>query len=236
MYRTGDLGRWLPDGTIEFLGRNDHQVKVRGFRIELGEIEARLLEHPEVREAVVLAREDAPGDKRLVAYYVGAEGAEAEALHAHLSKRLPEYMVPAAYVRLEALPLTPNGKVDRRALPAPELASAEERYVAPRTPVEEVLAGIWAEVLRLERVGVEESFFELGGHSLLATRAVSRVREAFGVELPLRAIFESPTVAGLAPQVETLVLERVEESELADALERLERLSEDEVMELLSGD
>ncbi|HEX2190746.1 MAG TPA: non-ribosomal peptide synthetase, partial [Longimicrobiaceae bacterium] len=190
MYRTGDLGRWLPDGTIEFLGRNDHQVKVRGFRIELGEIEARLLAHPEVREAVVLAREDAPGDKRLVAYYVGAEGAEAETLRAHLSKRLPEYMVPAAYVRLEALPLTPNGKVDRRALPAPDGAPARGRYAAPRTPVEEVLAGIWAEVLRLERVGVEDGFFELGGHSLLAARVVSRVRQVFGVELPLRALFE----------------------------------------------
>jgi amino acid adenylation domain-containing protein len=236
MYRTGDLGRWLPDGTIEFLGRNDHQVKVRGFRIELGEIEARLLAHPAVREAVVLAREDAPGDRRLVAYYVGAEGAEAETLHAHLSRRLPEYMVPSAFVSLDALPLAPTGKLDRKALPAPDLAPAEDRYVAPRTPVEEVLAGIWAEVLRLERVGVEESFFDLGGHSLLATRAVSRVREAFAVELPLRAIFESPTVAGLAPRVERLVLARVEEPELADALALLERLSEAEVMALLKGD
>ncbi|HEU4562947.1 MAG TPA: amino acid adenylation domain-containing protein, partial [Longimicrobium sp.] len=204
MYRTGDLGRWLPDGTVEFVGRNDHQVKVRGFRIELGEIEARLLALPGVREAVVLAREDAPGDKLLVAYYVGSDGAEAETLRAHLSNRLPEYMVPAAYMRLEALPLTANGKVDRRALPAPELASAEEWYVAPRTPVEEVLAGIWAELLRLERVGVTDSFFELGGHSLLATRVVSRIRELFGVELPLRALFEGPTVAELAGRVEEM--------------------------------
>ncbi|HEY0022716.1 MAG TPA: non-ribosomal peptide synthase/polyketide synthase [Longimicrobium sp.] len=204
MYRTGDLGRWLPDGAIEFLGRNDFQVKVRGFRIELGEVEARLLAHPEVREAVVLAREDAPGDRRLVAYYVGGEGAEAEQLRSHLSEQLPEYMVPAAFMRLEALPLTPNGKVDRRALPAPELASAENLYVAPRTPVEEVLAGVWAEVLRLERVGVEDSFFELGGHSLLATRMVSRIREVFAVELPLRALFEGPTVAALAKAVEEM--------------------------------
>ncbi|HEX8274268.1 MAG TPA: amino acid adenylation domain-containing protein, partial [Longimicrobiaceae bacterium] len=204
MYRTGDLGRWLPDGTIEFLGRNDHQVKVRGFRIEPGEIEARLLAHPEVREAVVLAREDAPGDKRLVAYYVAAEGTEAEKLRAHLSEQLPEYMVPAAYVRLAALPLTPNGKVDRGALPAPDGALARGRHAAPRTPVEEVLAGIWAEVLRLEHVGVDDGFFALGGHSLLATRLVSRVRELFGVELPLRALFEGPTVSELAGRVEAL--------------------------------
>ncbi|MFL5540370.1 MAG: non-ribosomal peptide synthetase, partial [Longimicrobiaceae bacterium] len=233
LYRTGDRVRWMADGTLEFLGRLDAQVKVRGFRVELGEIEARLADHPEVREAVVLAREDVPGERRLVAYVMGA--AEADALRAHLRQSLPEHMVPAAYVCLEALPLTPNGKVDRKALPAPELGSAADRYVAPRTPTEEVLAGIWAEVLRLERVGVEESFFELGGHSLLATRVVSRVRDVFAIELPLRALFESPTVAGLALQVEKLVLARVEESELADALEQLEGLSDDEVMQLLGA-
>jgi acyl carrier protein len=154
-------------------------------------------------------------------------------LREHVRRSLPEYMVPAAFVVLERLPLTPNGKLDRKALPAPEYAADADRYVAPRTPTEEALAGIWAEVLRLERVGVEESFFELGGHSLLATRVVSRVRQVFRVELPLRALFESPTVAGLALQVEKLVLARVEESELADALEKLEGLSDDEVMQLL---
>jgi len=203
LYRTGDLGRWLPDGTIEFMGRGDAQVKVRGFRIELGEIEARLAEHAAVHETVVVARDGEVGDPRLVAYYVGAD-AGAAALRAHLAARLPEYMIPAAFVHMDALPVNPNGKLDRKALPAPDFASVEERYVAPRTPVEEVLAGIWAEVLGVERMGVEESFFELGGHSLLATRVVSRVRELFGVELPLRALFEGPTVAEMARRVEEM--------------------------------
>jgi amino acid adenylation domain-containing protein len=200
LYRTGDRVRWMADGTLEYLGRLDEQVKIRGFRIELGEIEVRLAEHPEVREAVVLAREDVPGDRRLVAYVVGE--VEADALRAHVRQGLPEYMVPSAFVVLDRLPLTANGKVDRKALPAPDLATAEDRYVAPRTPAEEVLAGIWAEVLRLERVGVEESFFDLGGHSLLATRVLSRVRELFGVDLPLRALFEGPTVAEMAGRVD----------------------------------
>jgi amino acid adenylation domain-containing protein/FkbM family methyltransferase len=202
LYRTGDRVRWMAGGMLEYLGRLDAQVKVRGYRVELGEIEARLAEHPEVREAVVLAREDVPGDRRLVAYVVG--DVEADALRTHLRQGLPEHMVPAAYVYLDALPLTPNGKVDQKALPAPELASAEDRYVAPRTPAEEVLAGIWAEVLRLERVGVHDSFFDLGGHSLLATRVVSRVRDVFAIELPLRALFERPTVAELAVRVEEM--------------------------------
>ncbi|HEX5725220.1 MAG TPA: amino acid adenylation domain-containing protein, partial [Longimicrobiaceae bacterium] len=201
MYRTGDRARWRDDGTLEYLGRADHQVKVRGFRIEPGEIEAALRRHGGVRECVVTAREDA-GEKRLVAYVVG--DVEAGVLREHLLRELPEYMVPSAYVFLDALPLAPNGKLDRTSLPAPELASAEERYVAPRTPAEEVLAEIWAETLRLERVGVTESFFELGGHSLLATRVVSRVRQVFGVEVPLRALFEGPTVAELAGRVEEI--------------------------------
>ncbi|HEU4561307.1 MAG TPA: amino acid adenylation domain-containing protein, partial [Longimicrobium sp.] len=202
LYRTGDLGRWLADGTIEFLGRVDTQVKVRGYRIELGEIEAVLRQAPGVTDCAVVARQDETGTPRLVAYVVG--GVEAGGLRDHLRRELPDYMVPAVYVPLERLPLTPSGKLDRKALPAPEFASAEERYVAPRTPAEEVLAGIWAELLGRERVGVEESFFELGGHSLLATRVVSRVREVFGVELPLRALFEGPTVAELAGRVEEM--------------------------------
>ena len=176
LYKTGDLGRYLADGNIEFLGRNDFQVKIRGFRIELGEIETQLAQHAGVREAVVLAREreDEPGDKRLAAYYTAADPADApdaEALRRHLSARLPEHMVPAAYVLIEALPLTPNGKLDRKALPAPDAQALVSRaYEAPRGEVETALAGIWAEVLRLERVGRNDNFFELGGHSLLAVK------------------------------------------------------------------
>ncbi|HST62509.1 MAG TPA: amino acid adenylation domain-containing protein, partial [Longimicrobium sp.] len=200
MYRTGDLGRWLPDGTIDFRGRIDTQVKIRGFRIEPGEVEALLRGQDGVGDSAVIVREDVPGDKRLVAYLVG--DADVEAIRARLRATLPDYLVPAAFVVVDALPLTPNGKLDRRALPAPDYAAGE--YVAPRTPTEEVLAGIWAEVLRLDRVGVEENFFDRGGHSLLATRVVSRIREAFGVELPLRALFEGPTVAQFAQTVESL--------------------------------
>ncbi|MET0399177.1 MAG: non-ribosomal peptide synthase/polyketide synthase, partial [Longimicrobiaceae bacterium] len=207
LYRTGDRARWLASGELEYLGRMDQQLKLRGFRIEPGEIEAALLEHAAVREAAVVAREDAPGRQRLVAYVVAAEDAEiaAPALREHLSARLPEYMVPAAYVALERFPLNRNGKLDRRALPAPESAGGEA-HRAPGTATEEVLAGIWGEVLGTERVGVDDAFFELGGHSLLATRVVSRVREALGVELPLRAVFETPTVAGLAARIDALRL------------------------------
>ncbi|HEU4556418.1 MAG TPA: amino acid adenylation domain-containing protein, partial [Longimicrobium sp.] len=200
MYRTGDRLRWKADGRLEFIGRVDEQVKIRGFRIEPGEIESVLSSHPEVREARVIVGNDASGEKRLVAYVVG--DVEADELREGLRERLPEYMVPAAFVVLERLPLTPNGKLDVRALPAPELGSAEKRFAAPGTPVEEVLAGIWAEVLRLEQVGVNENFFELGGHSLLAIRVVSRIRAVFGVDLPLRSLFEGPTVAELARVVE----------------------------------
>ena len=207
MYRTGDRARWLADGTIEFLGRVDDQVKVRGFRIEPGEIEAALSTHPAVREAVVVVREDAPGDKRLVGYVVPSPDAQVSAaeLRKHLEGRLPDYMVPGAFVVLDAFPLTPSGKVARRALPAPDAAASEEAYVAPRTPGEERLAAIFAEVLRAQKVGARDGFFALGGHSLLATRLISRVREGFGVELPLRALFEAPTVEGLAARIEALV-------------------------------
>ncbi|WP_286191373.1 non-ribosomal peptide synthetase, partial [Comamonas sp. JC664] len=205
LYRTGDVVRWLGNGTLEFLGRADTQVKVRGYRIEPGEIEAALAAHPGVNEAVVVAREDGAEGKRLVAYVTAQEGAEVEAsaLRSHVKQRLPEYMVPSAYVVLEALPLTPNGKVDRKALPVPEARRVDaERFDAPRTETEKKLASIFAEVLHVERVGVDGDFFELGGHSLLATQLVSRVRETFQVELPLRDVFETPTVEKLAQRLE----------------------------------
>ncbi|HSF38962.1 MAG TPA: amino acid adenylation domain-containing protein, partial [Thermoanaerobaculia bacterium] len=205
LYRTGDLARMLPSGEIEVLGRRDRQVKVRGYRIEIEEIEARLLRHPEVESAVVLVREDLPGDKRVVAYVVPCPETEpaAGSLREFLREQLPDYMLPSAFVLLLALPLNPNGKVDRRALPVPlPVAGGEEVATAARTPVEEIVAGIFAEVLGIELPGVEASFFELGGHSLLATRVIARVRSAFEVELPLRALFEAPTVAVLAQRIE----------------------------------
>jgi amino acid adenylation domain-containing protein len=209
LYRTGDRARFRADGALECLGRVDNQVKIRGFRIELGEIEATLRRQTNVREAVVTAREDTPGDKRLVAYVVGrAEPAPSVTeLRGFLRERLPEFMVPSAFLILPALPLTPNGKVDRRALPAPDgtRPELEGRFVAPRGGAEEVIAGIFRDVLRLDQVGVHDSFFEMGGHSLLATQVVSRLRESFAVETPLRRLFEFPTVAELAEHVETAI-------------------------------
>jgi amino acid adenylation domain-containing protein/non-ribosomal peptide synthase protein (TIGR01720 family) len=202
LYRTGDLVRWLPDGTLDFLGRLDHQVKVRGFRIELGEIEAALAALPGVHQAAVLAREEAAGHRRLVAYVAGdCVGMAADELRASLQEqlreRLPDYMVPAAFVKLAALPLNANGKVDRKALPAPEEPAARESYVAPRSREEEILAAVWAQVLHLPRVGVEDNFFALGGDSILSVQIVARARQA-GLLFGVREIFAHPTVAGLA--------------------------------------
>ncbi|HTQ78585.1 MAG TPA: condensation domain-containing protein, partial [Thermoanaerobaculia bacterium] len=207
LYRSGDLGRRRWDGDIEYLGRIDHQVKVRGFRIEPGEIEAVLATHPDVRECAVLARRERNADVRLVAYLVAssADRPADSVLREHLRVSLPEYMLPAAFVVLAALPLTANGKLDRGALPAPEeVCGAEESYLAPRDPVEEILVAIWQEILGLEGVGVRDDFFALGGHSLLAAQVVSRAREAFQVELPVRRLFEGPTVEDLARAVEDL--------------------------------
>jgi amino acid adenylation domain-containing protein len=206
LYKTGDLGRWLPDGTLEYLGRNDFQVKIRGFRIELGEIEARLSNCAGVREAVVIAREDVAGDKRLVAYLVAGEGEalSVSELRETLSRELAEYMVPSAFVMLEELPLTANGKLDREALPAPDDSHVEkQRYVAPRDAIETALVGIWQEILGLDRIGIDDSFFRLGGHSLLATRVVSEIAVRLQRKLPVRDLFESPTVRGLAERLAT---------------------------------
>jgi amino acid adenylation domain-containing protein len=207
MYRTHDQARWTAAGELEYFGRSDFQVKVRGFRIELGEIETALRAHPAVHDAVAVVREEEAGARRLVAYVVTGGGTVPPSvgeLRAHLKERLPDYMVPSAFVALEALPLTPSSKVDRNALPAPDVSPDAGGFVAPATPAEELLAGIFAEVLGTERAGARDDFFDLGGHSLLATRVVTRVRDAFGVELPVRALFEAPTVAELAPRVEAL--------------------------------
>jgi amino acid adenylation domain-containing protein len=210
MYRTGDLARWLGDGNIEFLGRNDFQVKIRGFRIELGEIERRLVEHPAVREAMVVVREETPGDKRLVAYYTTAlnDGPEANApsaeqLRAYLLASLPEYMVPAVYMRLEALPLTRNGKLDRKALPAPEMGfHSVHGHEPPQGDIETMLAAIWAETLRLDRVSRHDDFFRLGGHSLLTLR-VARLLHERGFIITLADVFANPTIESLAAKVQT---------------------------------
>jgi len=229
LYRTGDLGRYLPDGEVEPAGRADQQVKVRGFRIELGEVEAALARHPAVREAVVLARGEGD-DRRLVAWLTctGERPASRE-LREHLRGVLPDFMVPSAFTWLDALPLTPNGKVDRRALPDPAAPAAAAVPTAPRTPTEEVIAEIWAEVLGVETVGVEDDFFLLGGHSLRATQVLARVARVLEMEIPLRVFFESPTVAALAAYVEA-----AGGGALAGALAELEGLSEEEVAALLA--
>jgi len=205
LYRTGDLVRFQPDGNLEYLGRLDHQVKIRGFRIELGEVESRLRSHPAIQDVVVVSREDSRGEKRLVAYLVtGGDAPKAADLRSHLKQELPEFMVPSAFITLKALPLTPNGKVDRRALPELEAGrpELEQGYAAPLTGIQTVLARIWAEMLELDQVGIHDNFFELGGHSLAAVRVVSQVRSVLQAEIPVRSLFETPTIAGLAEQIE----------------------------------
>jgi thioesterase domain-containing protein/acyl carrier protein len=213
MYRTGDLGRYLANGNVEFLGRKDHQVKIRGFRVELGEIETTLMEHPKVRESVVVAREDESGEKRLVAYVVpereseegnngsGTVGLQMSELREHLLGKLPEYMAPTAYVQLKRIPLTPNGKIDRKSLPEPDKDIREQEYVGPRNATEETLCRLWQEVLRRERVGIHDNFFNIGGHSLLAVQVISRIKQAFTVEMPLSVLFAAPTVARMAEHI-----------------------------------
>jgi len=214
LYQTGDLVRWLADGNLEYLGHMDQQVKIRGFRIELGEIEAALQEYQGVRQAVVIAHTDESGDKRLVAYVVpepvgeengqgsGRAGLRISELREHLQGRLPEYMVPSAYVQLEKLPLNPNRKIDRKNLPRPELDTSEQEYVGPRHATEETLCRLWQEVLRRERVGIHDNFFKIGGHSLLAAQVATRMRESFKVEIPLRRMFELPTIAQLGEVID----------------------------------
>ena len=223
IYKTGDRARQLLDGTILFLGRVDEQVKIRGYRIELGEIEAALGQSSDVQDAVVLAREDTPGDKRLVAYMLRAAhtAAQSDTIRTWVRQRLPEYMVPSVFVWLEQFPLSPNGKVDRRAFPAPEYPYSEgEEFAAPRTPLEKLLVGIWSDVLGYEPVGRDDDFFENGGHSLAATRLLTRIYKAIQIELPLFALFEAPTVAGVCEQIERM---RQEEQELLSTIPALVR-------------
>jgi amino acid adenylation domain-containing protein len=236
VYRTGDLGRWLPDGNIEFFGRIDNQVKVRGMRVELEDIEAALRRHELVSECVVGVRPFAGGDERLVAYVVAGEEVRAGVLRSYLKESVPDYMVPARFLFLETMPRTPSGKIDRNALPAPDAQQPEpgEDFVAPRTDVEITVATIWQTLLGVERVGADDNFFELGGHSLLATQVVNRLREACSVNLPLRSVFEHPTVAGLAASIEKLREEAQPQADkIADLINQIKYLSEDQVEALL---
>jgi acyl carrier protein len=213
-YKTGDLVRYRPDGNLEFLGRLDDQTKVRGFRVEPGEIEAALRQHAAVRENLVVARENGQGSHHLVAYVVAAHepAPTVSELRGFLEEKLPEYMVPSAFVLLDVMPLTPHGKVDRRALPAPDGTRPElnKPFVAPRTPTEKLLAEIWAQVLGVEPIGVQDNFFDLGGHSLLATQIMFRLRDTFQAEISLRTLFEKPTIEELALAVEEILLEEIE--------------------------
>ncbi|MCB0155794.1 MAG: amino acid adenylation domain-containing protein [Anaerolineae bacterium] len=241
LYKTGDLARYLPDGAIEYLGRMDYQVKIRGFRIELGEIETILAQHPAVKTNLVVASETAQmADKRLIAYVVPTQTQPPTVsdLRSFLSKKLPDYMVPTMFVMLEAMPLTPNGKINRRGLPAPNLARPEltQVYVAPRSEIEEALANIWLQLLPVERVGIYDDFFELGGHSLLATQTIARIQQRFQVTLPLQTIFDTPTVAELAVRLVQQESEHLAQEDLAEMLAALENLPDDQVEDILKND
>jgi acyl carrier protein len=248
LYRTGDSARWCSDGTIEFLGRADSQVKIRGYRVELGEIEAALVRHPGIKECAVLVHEVQGGEKRLLAYLVQKPGQAAPRtieLRRFLERSLPDFMLPSGFVFLAALPLTPNGKVDRQALPAPTASrpETEEAFVAAATSTQEKLAGIWREVLHLDRVGIHDDFFELGGHSLLVMQVISRVRDSFGLELSMRHFFEAPTIAGLAGIVDSkeaestgsspAITRRGNRTRAKELLDRLDQLSDQEIEQLL---
>jgi acyl carrier protein len=253
LYRTGDVVRWRESGVLEYLGRLDEQVKVRGYRIELGEVEAALRRHEGVRDSVVLAREDVPGEKRLTAYLVmdhempgerrngdnghnnGAAPDTEQELRHHLRQQLPDYMIPSAFVLLATLPLTANGKIDRRALPAPTQESRAEQYVRPETSVQEVISGIWEELLGVERIGIHDNFFELGGHSLLVAQMLARLQDAFQVELPLRRVFEDLTISVVAQLLIEISGDRARVERTADLLVRVSQLSDDEIEIMLAA-
>ncbi|MFN6487002.1 MAG: non-ribosomal peptide synthetase [Nostoc sp. DedQUE03] len=236
LYKTGDLIRRLPDGNLEFIGRIDTQVKIRGFRIELGEIEVVLIQHPEIKQVVVMARENETGNKYLVAYLVAKDNPpNPSSLRNFLKTKLPDYMIPAAFVFLEVFPLTPNGKINRRALPTPnvEQRNLEVDFVAPRTPTEQELVTIWVEVLKVKQVGIHDNFFDLGGHSLLATQVISRLREAFCLDFSLRYLFENPTIAELAEKVITQQIEQADNDAIEQILGEVDLLGEEELRQQL---
>jgi amino acid adenylation domain-containing protein len=239
LYRSGDLVRYLPNRDIEYRGRIDTQIKIRGFRVEPGEIEAVLRQHPAVRDVVVISRGEKASEKRLVAYVVAAQEAPTVTeLNGFLRQKLPEYMVPSVFMFLDTLPLTASGKIDRRNLPDPDQSRPEQEssFVPPRTPVEELLAQIWAELLKLEKVGIHDNFFELGGHSLLLTQVANRIQGAFMVLLPLRILFDAPTIADLGAAIATAQLEQEDAAEVARLVEELKQLSPDEVTALLEAE
>jgi hypothetical protein len=213
LYRTGDRVRWREDGALEFLGRIDHQIKLRGYRIEPGEIEAVLQTDPAIRQSLVIVREDRPGDRRLVGYLAG-QGIDLDATRHRLKTRLPDHMIPGVLVVLDSLPLTPNGKIDRKALSVPDQSVSDSCYQAPRTPIETTLAGIWAEILKLPRVGIHDNFFDLGGHSLLAVQTMNRIKRELETDITLRQFFDAPTVVGVALVVLEQLLKAHDETDL----------------------
>jgi acyl-coenzyme A synthetase/AMP-(fatty) acid ligase/acyl carrier protein len=238
VYATGDLGCYGPDGTLQFLGRMDYQLKIRGVRVEPGSIEATLSHHPDVNACVVMARQDETGETLLVAYLVRTPGAETtvQSLRQFLHQRLPAAMIPSIFIWLDVLPLNANGKVNRRALPNPDAAMLQTAtdYIAPRSPFERELADIWAETLQVTRIGISDDFFDLGGHSLLAVQLVSRVREAFHVEMPLRQVFDTPTIAEMADAILHHEATQVDDKILSQLLEDLEEMSSDDVAAILT--
>jgi hypothetical protein len=237
LYRTGDRARFLPGGTIEFLGRIDEQVKIRGYRVEPGEVELTLTRHPAIKQAAVVARDDGHGESRLVAYLVASPPPATDELRAFLTESLPEFMVPSTFAMVDELPLTPSGKIDRQALPDPGAGEQAESagYVAPETPLEKTIAAIWSTVLGVDQIGVDDDFFALGGHSLLATQVVARVRSDFAVDLPLHSLFMSPTVRSLSAEIMQMMGDH-EDAETAKLLAQLEGLSDEEADRLLQAE
>lgn len=238
LYRTGDLVQYRPDGNLVFLRRMDHQVKLRGFRIELGEVEAVLETHPGIRSALAVVLEDTPGDKRLVAYTVpsGKNAPDDEELQDYLRQKLPDYMVPAAFIMIAAIPMMPNGKVNRAALPVPGLVVPSDAYIAPRTPVENAVAEIYRSVLKLDRIGIHDNFFDLGGHSLLATKVIAKIRDQFDIDLPLRSIFEATTVAGLSIAITLKRIGSTASEDQFTVLDELDDMSDEKALNLLKAE